>query len=148
MLHTLGLTDVSPLYKEENGIFNRYAVKPRLTYGDLVCEGTLAANDKIYMARPARMGEKPLIIGHDGERFVAHQYEEMESIKEGQVVAVAVPSGTLFKAPRDFSTLFISKSSALYDKDPAVGPWPVDAADIGKIKFCYPCDVSAMPLKL
>jgi hypothetical protein len=70
----------------------------------------------------------------------------MEAISKDDVVAVAVPSGVKFHAPENFSGIFVSKSAALYDKDPAVGPWPVAADKIGSVKFCYPCHVA--PLKL
>jgi hypothetical protein len=76
--------------------------------------------------------------------YAIYQYDEMEPVEHNQVVAVAVPSGTEFTAPYAFSGIFLSKSAALYDKDPSVGPWPVHADHISTIKFCYPCDVSAM----
>ena len=79
--------------------------------------------------------------------YAVYQYDEMEAIKKGDVVAVAVPSGAVFSAPDDFSGIFFSKSATLYDKDPAVGPWPVAAEKLASIKFCYPCDVSEMRIK-
>jgi hypothetical protein len=165
LLHTLGITKVPPLYDKENGTFERYNVKPRITYADLTRE-MLAKDDMIYMVMPCKTieeipvkSDRVIVKKKDGSFalqtalehiikptgtlcYATHQYNEMEAIKKGQVLAVAVPSGTVFKAPYDFSTLFISKSASLYPKDPAVGPWPVAAGDISKIKFCYPCDVS------
>lgn len=126
LLYTLGLTKVPPLFDQENGVFERYNVRPRLTYADLVQEGTLQPNDRVYMSK-------------DGKDY---QYEEMEAVKKGQVLAIARPSGTLFKAPYDFSGIFPSKAAALYDKDPSVGPWPVAVDKLASTKFCYPCDVS------
>lgn len=131
-LYNQGITTVKPLMREDNGIFTRYSVQPRITYGDLTCEGTLQADDEIYMARE--------ING----RVENYQYDEMEEVKAGQVVAVARPSGTVFRSPSDFSGIFFSKSGALYDKDPSVGPWPLPAAKLDSVKFCYPCIVSSM----
>ncbi len=130
LLHTLGYTKIPPLYDKENGIFQNYAVKPKISYADLMVEGTLQPHDKIYMAKAV-----------DG-KIIDHQYEEMEPIRKGQIVAAARPSGALLKAPFDFSGIFLSKSAALYDKDPAVGPWPVAADKLATTKFCYPCNVS------
>jgi hypothetical protein len=78
--------------------------------------------------------------------YAVYQYDEMEAVARDQVVAVALPSGTAFRAPSDFSVLFISKAAALYDKDPSVGPWPVAAAQVDQVKFCYPCVVR--PIRL
>ena len=39
--------------------------------------------------------------------YAVYQYDEMEAIAKGiRCVAVAVPSGTMFKAPYDFATNF------------------------------------------
>lgn len=130
LLHTLGLTKISPLFDKENGVFNCYTVKPRITYADLAMEGKLQPDDRVYMAKES------------GGKIAEHQYEEMEAIKKGQVVAVARPSGTLFRSPDDFSGIFWSKAQALYDKDPTVGPWPVNADTLAATKFCFPCRVS------
>lgn len=135
LLSTLGISKMPPFYGKEDGMFVRYAVRPRITYADLVQEGTLSPDDRVYMAREDNNGN-----------YVPHQYEEMEPIGKGQVVAVARPSGTLFKAPYDFSGIFVSKSAELYDKDPSVGPWPVDASRLSAVKFCYPCEVSKWPV--
>lgn len=172
LLSQLGIASVPPLETKENGVFSRYHVKPRITYADLKHNDTLSKNDRVYMARDCRAVEdlpknadRVAVRKKDGFyevqtilEFFVHpegelaygicQYEEMETIARDQVVAVAVPSGTEFRAAAAFSGLFVSKSKALYDKDPAVGPWPVAAEDIGKIKFCYPCDVSEIKLKL
>jgi len=165
LLNTLGITKVPPLFDKENGVFERYDVKPRITYGDLAHDA-LAKDDMVYMALPCKAIEEipknsdrvivkkkdgalvlqtaleHIIKPNGGLMYALHQYGEMEAIRKGQVLAVALPSGAEFKAPHDFSTLFISKSASLYPKDPAVGPWPVPADKIASVKFCYPCDVS------
>ncbi len=169
LLHTLKLTQVVALYNKENGIFQRYAVQPRLAYGDLPHEG-LQEGDMIYMAKTCHsLASVPpgcdtvIVKRSDGTyalqgvadftkkpagemAFAVYQYDEMEAIRKGQAVAVAIPSGATFTAPSDFSGIFFSKAGALYDRDPAVGPWPVAAANIGKIKFCYPCKVGEMKI--
>jgi hypothetical protein len=166
LFYTLGLTKVTPLVEKETGQFERYEVKPRITYADLVHSGKLTKDDQVYMVLPCSTIEeipkqaarvvvenkdKSLalqtalehIIKPAGKlRYALHQYDEMEAIKKNQVVAVALPSGVEFKAPQDFSGIFLSKSSTLYTKDPAVGPWPVPADKLASVKFCYPCDVS------
>lgn len=171
LLHTLGITDAPPLHAKEDGKFLRYAVRPRLTYADLDYGDTLRAEDKVYMAKAchalASVPERSdtVVVKRDGNyalqsvaeftqkpagemAYAVYQYDEMEAVEAGQVVAVAVPSGTKFTAKEHFSVLFISKSAALYDKDPAVGPWPVAADKIGNVKFCYPCDVSETTLDI
>ncbi|MDE3059485.1 MAG: hypothetical protein KGJ06_00555 [Pseudomonadota bacterium] len=171
LLHTLKLTAENPVHKKESGVFERYAVQPRLTYADLPHDAySIKPQDRIYMATACHSLEtvpehtsRLIVRAGDGSyrlqpvleyivmpagelAYAVHQYEEMEAIAEGQVVAVAVPSGTVFKAPFAFSGIFFSKSATLYDKDPAVGPWPVAKADLDRIKFCYPCEVS--PLRI
>jgi hypothetical protein len=165
LLYTLGLTKVPPLFDKENGTFERYDVKPRITYADLAHDA-LGKDDMVYMAMKCKTIEEipqksdrvivkkkdgtfalqtalEHIVNPTGELcYATHQYGEMEAIKKGQLLAVAIPSGAEFKAPSNFSTLFISKSASLYPKDPAVGPWPVPADKLGNIKFCYPCRVS------
>ncbi len=131
LLYNLGITSVTPLFEGENGVFERYTVRPRITYGDLLGADQVRADDRIFMAREV-----------DGT-ILHHQYEEMEQVAAHQLVAVAEPSGTRLLAPRAFSGIFVSKSGALYDKDPAVGPWPLAASDMHRTKFCYPCDVDA-----
>jgi len=166
-LYTTGWTTAEPLYTNNSNIFDGYEVSPRITYADLDYGNTLAANDMVYMARPcqslASVPERSDIVvvkidGHYGLQSVAdftlkpagsmeyaiYQYDEMEPIPENQVVAVAIPSGTSFRTKKAFAGIFLSKSAALYDKDPAVGPWPVAADKINTIKFCYPCKVSAI----
>src|SRR5690606_2334955 len=51
LLNTVGLTSVTPLVQKEDGIFNRYSVRPRITWGDLHQEGSLAPDDHIHMAK-------------------------------------------------------------------------------------------------
>lgn len=167
LLYHLKLTSVPPLEEKENGAFEQYHVSPRITYGDLSHSGSLKNNDQVFMALPCNTPEKlpqkcarvivkkkngdmavqtalEYIVSPGGElAYAVHQYEEMEAFKKGQVLAVAVPSGVEFKAPADFSPIFISKSGSLYSKDPAVGAWPVVADKIASTKFCYPCDVSS-----
>ncbi len=171
LLHTLGLTSIMPLYDKETGVFARYEVQPRLTYGNLEHEDTLQDDDKIYMAKACPTIEaipknsavvvvrkedgnyklQPILeflVDPAGELVYAIcQYEEMEAMAKDEVVAVAVPSGTAFTMPSGFSGVFLSKSAALYDKDPAVGPWPLTADKIDSIKFCYPCKLSEMKVK-
>lgn len=137
-LYNLEITAVKPLLAADNGKFTRYSVQPRITYGDLVCEGELQEGDMIYMAQEI-----------DG-KLEEYQYDEMEAINAGQIVAIAKPSGVIFRAPNNFSSnfsgIFFSKSAKLYDKDPAVDPWPVSAKNLNKVKFCYPCLVSKISL--
>jgi hypothetical protein len=127
-LHGQGLTNVPPFNTDETGIFEGYRVRPRITYADLQIDGTLQPGDAISMAREVE------------GRIEDYQYDEMEAIDAGQVVAVARPSGVVLRAKDDFSGIFFSKAAALYDKDPAVGPWPVAASRLGEVKFCYPCE--------
>ena len=133
-LYRLGLTSVEPFNMDDDGMFERYSVQPRITYADLIREGELQPDDKIYMARD--------VNGNIEE----YQIDEMEMVKKGQVVAVAKPSGAIFRSPAHFAGIFFSKSGALYDKDPAVGPWPVAVDKLASVKFCYPCHVSQMKL--
>ena len=169
-LNTIGFTSVAPLFAGETGIFDGYAVQPRITYADLDYGDTLRAEDMVYMAKPCHaLASVPsrsdtVIVKYDGGyalqtvadfthkplgvmEYAIYQYDEMEAIPAGQVVAVSVPSGTAFKTKQDFSGIFLSKSGALYDKDPAVGPWPVAADKIGSVKFCYPCTLGPVTLK-
>lgn len=134
ILYNQGITRVKPLMQNDDGAFIRYSVQPRITYGDLIRDGELQAGDEIYMAH-----EKNGDIEY-------HQYDEMEAIKAGQIVAVSQPSGAFLRAPSDFSGIFFSKSGVLYDKDPSVGPWPLAVAKIDSVKFCYPCIVSEMKI--
>jgi hypothetical protein len=133
-LYNLLITQVKPLRAQDDGKITRYSVRPRITYADLQVEGELQADDMVYMARE--------IDGKTEE----YQYDEMEAISANQIVAIAKPSGVIFRAKIDFSGIFFSKSAALYDKDPAVGPWPVAQEKLSSIKFCYPCVVSEITL--
>lgn len=133
-LYNQGITNVQPLLIEDDGKFIRYSVQPRITYGDLHMEGKLQSGDKIYMAQ-----EK-------NGKIENHQYDEMEAIAAKQVVAVARPSGVIFRAPFNFSGIFFSKAVELYDRDLSVGAWPVAAEKINSVKFCYPCLVSGINL--
>lgn len=171
LLHTLGFSRAIPLPADASNIFEGYAVQPRITYADLdYPSATLRAEDHVYMARachalasvPARA--EMLVVRHDGGdhvlqsiadftqkpagslEYAIYQYDEMEAIEAGQVVAVALPSGTPFRARDAFSGIFLSKSAALYDKDPSVGPWPVAASKLAEVKFCYPCKVGPVAL--
>lgn len=171
LLHTLGFTSIAPLFDKENGVFERYAVQPRITYNDLAHAKTLRGDDHVYMAKtchslasvPAR-SDTVVVKKKDGwyalqsvadftrkpageMEFALYQYDEMEAVAKGQAVAVAIPSGTAFAAKEAFSGIFFSKSAALYDKDPTVGPWPVAGDTIAGTKFCYPCKVSEMKIR-
>lgn len=170
LFYTLGISSVPALDMKETGEFVRYGVKPRLTYADLPADGDIGKDDKIYMAIgctsvdhiPSRSDRVVVekkggamavqtvleyIINPAGTLLAAiYQYEEMELIKDDQVVAVAIPSGTLLRSPRQFHGIFFSKSGTLYDKDPAVGPWPVPAGKIRDTKFCYPCEIGKMSI--
>jgi len=171
LLHTLELTRITPIFTEENGAFDCYEVQPRITYADLRHDtAALHADDRIYMAAtchalasvPAR-SDTVIVQQTNGNyvlqsvaeftkkpagsmEYAVFQYDEMEAIEKDRVVAVAVPSGTAFSTTSDFSGIFVSKSAALYDKDPAVGPWPVSVDKIATIKFCYPCRVKKTTL--
>lgn len=134
VLYNLGIASVKPLMAEDDGKFLRYSVRPRLAYADLLADGKVQDGDMIYMAQEI------------GGKIEEYQYDEMEAISKGQVVAVAKPSGVVLRAPMDFSGIFFSKAAVLYDKDPAVGPWPVAAPKMASVKFCYPCVVSQMAL--
>lgn len=131
LLYNLGITHIAPYFTDENGVFEKFTVRPRITYADLIPDAPLPASDMVFMAREVQ-GK----VQHS-------QYEEMEAVVRGQVVAVAEPSGITLRAPSNFSGIFISKAGALYDKDPAVGPWPLPVSAMHRTKFCYPCDVSA-----
>ena len=145
LLNTLGITQVAPLFTQENGIFNAYNVRPRITYADLDHADTLLPEDQIYMVKSSTTpGDTPC---PGAPEFALHQYDEMEPIGAGQIVAVAIPSRTVFRTKSAFSGIFVSNSGALYDKDPSVGPWPVAGANIGNVKFCYPCDVSEITIE-
>lgn len=168
-LHATGWTRVPPHFTQENGVFENYRVHPRITYADLAYGDGLRAGDMVYMARTchalASVPERSdtVIVKQDGRyalqsvadftarpagsmEYALYQYDEMEPVEAGQVVAVAVPSGTEFRTRSAFCGIFLSKSAALYDKDPAVGPWPVAADKIAGVKFCYPCDRDVVTL--
>lgn len=168
-LYNNGWTTTPPLVANESNIFDGYNVRPRITYADLDYGNTLLAEDMVYMATPCQsVASVPdrsdtVIVKQDGHyalqsiadfthkplgsmEYAIYQYDEMEPIPAGQVVAVAIPSGTAFRTRDAFSGIFLSKSASLYDKDPSVGPWPVAADKIASVKFCYPCDVT--PVKL
>ncbi|NBX03798.1 MAG: hypothetical protein EBR02_07060 [Alphaproteobacteria bacterium] len=171
VLYTQGLTKVLPILDHEDGIFEAYNVRPRITYADLKRKGDVQPDDKIYMVQkctkmdaiPARSDRVVMkkkdgtyvvqtileaILTPKGEmQYAIFQYDEMEEIKKGAVVGLAVPSGATFSTTETFSGIFFSKSGTLYDKDPAVGPWPVPASSLATTKFCYPCDVSEIKIK-
>ena len=164
-LHTIGASTSPSALKKETGMFECYHVQPKWSYGDLLAGGTLADDDKIYMAIPCmsadsipKRADRVIVRKKEGGyqvqtimqyivqpagiiEFATYQYDEMEALKENAVVAVAVPSGTPLKSPAAAAGIFFSKSAALYDKDPNVGPWPVLAGNRHEVKFCYPCTV-------
>jgi len=165
-LHTIGASKATPYTaQKENGMFECFHVKPKWTYGDLKASGTFLPEDKIYMVIPCvndesipKRSDRVIVKKKDGAyqvqtimqyivapagalTYAVYQYDELETVKKGEVVAVAVPSGVALKAPETMAGIFFSKCASLYDKDPAVGPWPVMATARGDVKFCYPCDV-------
>jgi hypothetical protein len=170
ILYNIAATKVSPEKTKDDGKFTRYAVKPRITYADLLGAQDVEPDDSVLMAKALRGDadipercDRVIVCDKEGNYVVqtvlqyiitpkgklaygVYQYEEMEPIKEGQVVAVAVPSGVELCAPRDFSGIFVSKSRTLYSKDTAVGPWPLSQAELASTKFCYPCDISEMKI--
>jgi|GEM_PF-1862159 len=163
-LFSLGLTKVKPQLVKDDGIFRGYRVRPRMTYADLNAHGKVKEGDMVYMATactqphsiPPR-ADRVVVKNKSGKyelqtileyiltpkgnlAYAIYQFDEMEVIGKGDVVAVAVPSGAYFTAPHDFAGIFFSKSGSLYTKDPAVGPWPLAADKLGNTKFCYPCE--------
>ena len=117
LLYNLGASEVAPERKED-GVFYNYKVENKISFADL--EGA----------------PKP------GEEFsTTKQFEEMEAIQKGQVVATG-NQGTELKAKFDFSVLFITKSRDLFD-DEAIGLYPT--SDLNT-KFCYPCEVEEIKL--
>ncbi len=171
LLYTLGITSVKPLHAKETGVFERYAVQPRLTYASLAKTGRIKDDDEVFMVITCtsadaipKQSDRVVVQKKDGSyeiqtilefiinpagsiAYAIYQYDEMMAIKKDQVVALALPSGVEFQAPHDFSGIFFSKSATLYDKDPAVGPWPVAADELANVKFCYPCKVSRMKIE-
>jgi hypothetical protein len=171
-LHTIGASKATPhTVKKEDGVFECFHVQPKWTYGDLKASGKFAEDDKLFMVVPClsvdaipKRSDRVIVKKKDGGyqvqtimqhivqpagaiEFAVYQYDELESVQEGAVVAVAVPSGVLLKAPATRAGIFFSKSAALYDKDPAVGPWPLPATSRNEVKFCYPCIVKEEKLK-
>ncbi len=173
LLYQTGYTKMTPLeHVKDDGIFDGYHVKPRITYADLAGSDAVQPDDMIYMAKPCANAEaippsvSQVIIRKKGKGnhfalqtalefivnpqgmlcYTLHQYEEMETVKKGDVIAVAIPSGAALKATEDFSGIFWSKAARLYDKDPAVGPWPLAADKLATTKLCYPCEVSKVQL--
>lgn len=170
-LHASDISRVPLDSGKEVGRFIGYAVKPRITYADLEHdEYQLLAHDQVFMAcrctedaLAALRPEQVIVRAADGTHalqsladyqrnprgelcYAVCQYDEMEPITAGQVVAVAVPSGASFTAKFSFSGIFYSKSAALYHRDPNVGPWPVARNALGMVKFCYPCEVAPLQL--
>lgn len=171
-LYRFGYTIATPVAQlKDDGIFEGYHVQPRLTYADLEIDGEIDAGERIYMAEACGQAEElptdassvivrkedgtfglqtfmQFMVKPAGDLYYAlRQYDEMEPVEEGQVIAVAVPSGVELKTKSAFSGIFWSKYGVLYDKDPAVGPWPVKADALASTKLCYPCDVKETKLK-
>ena len=174
LLYQIGYTKVTPLENvKDDGIFDGYHVKPRITYADLKGIEAVQPDDIVYMAKACANAEaippsaSQVIVRKKGKGnhfalqtalefivnpagmicYTLHQYEEMEAVNKGDVLAVAIPSGAALKAPDDFSGIFWSKAARLYDKDPAVGPWPLAADKLATTKLCYPCEVSKVQLE-
>lgn len=174
LLYQIGYTKMTPLeHVKDDGIFDGYHVKPRITYADLAGSDKVQPDDMVYMAKPCANAEaippsaSQVIVRKKGKGnhfalqtalefivnphgmlcYTLHQYEEMEAVNKGDVMAIAIPSGAALKATEDFSGIFWSKAARLYDKDPAVGPWPLAADKLATTKLCYPCEVSKVQLE-
>ncbi len=161
-LSATGASKVPSEIKKENGVFDCYYVQPRWSYGDLRAQKDFADEDKIYMVKECRSADlipkrsdRVIVRRKDGNYqvqtvmqyivqpagdlcFATYQYDEMEEMQSGEVVAVAVPSGNEMRTAEKAAGIFFSKPASLYDRDPSVGPWPLPAKNREKIKFCYP----------
>lgn len=169
-LFNLGITPARPPgMEQEDGRFIRYRVEKSLTYAALLPAGAAPVPGDLFypvlacqpsMPLPPgteqvllRTQEGALALAHASARpssafaYAVHQYGELEPVRQGQVLAVSIPSGVELLAPADFCCLFVSKSAARY-RDPAVGPWPVPADKLAATKFCYPATPGEMGVKM
>ncbi len=117
-LHTVGVSKAAPyMPKKETGIFDCYHVQPKWTYGDLTAQGEFLPDDKIFMVMPCisddaipKRADRVIVKKKDGAyqvqtimqyivqpagalAYAVYQYDEMEMVQEGAVVAVAVRGG-------------------------------------------------------
>ncbi len=141
----------------------RYHVRKAIRYADLLPESErkLEKSDRIYQvkkmydAKDLPEAGQVIASGSQGDPlavystqeirnlsligpfYVVHQYEELEQIEKGQVVAVSVPSGQEFVSQYNFSGVFVSKKASDYN-DPTVSPWPFDGDGIDQ-RFAYEC---------
>lgn len=165
LMFNLDITSVPPLpdyLKHENGVFHFYDVGSSLPFSGLLsAEGTRVQDgDVLYTVMPstleqAKKAASENVLLRDGGTlrvkatavvtaeeaasvaYREHQFEELEEIRQGQVVVAAVPSGALLAAPSTFSGIFVAKRSALYE-DKAAGVLPLPASEMEQ-KFCFPC---------
>ncbi len=133
LLHNLGISSAAPLKTNASKAFYEYQVQPKINFADLTASGEFREKDSLITAKDI-----------DGE-LQPYQYEEMEKIVAGQVVAKAEKSGATLSAPSEFSAIFVTKSSAIFN-DEAIGLYPV-ATDKMDIKFCYPCIVNEIEIE-
>lgn len=166
LMFNLGLTTVAPAatYRQsETHAFALFQVGSTLNFSQLqkMVKAPGKNDDRYYTVKPsnyeqAKTAEAPEVIvrhadcslelrqlaevSEQEESRVAyrlHQFAELEEVYEGDVVAVAIPSGIELKAPTDFYALFVAKSAALYN-DKAAGVLPIATSALEQ-KFCYPC---------
>jgi hypothetical protein len=132
----IGVSGASARLEKPEQVFYEYQVQPKINFADLIPSAPLTADDSFVTVKKI-----------DG-KLLPYQYEEFEKIKAGQIVAQSKISGkktgTTLAAPSDFSTLFITKSAAVYT-DEAIGLYPV-AANKMDTKFCYPCVVKKVKI--
>lgn len=128
MLYSLGLTKVEPLHTSDDNKFYEYRVKEKLNFSDFETSAKIPAGETFITVK-------------DGKEY---QYDEMEEVQAGQVVALSSPSGIELSAAYKFSGIFVTKSSKLFN-DPAIGLYPVTTEQLDT-KFCYPCIVSEISL--
>lgn len=130
LLHNMGLTTAPYHFQKEDGVFYEYQASPSLNFADLTKEDASAdvSNDLFYTICPAGEGRLPsyaeglMVIknpdgtvavvpeeGAENPLYAVCQFNELQEIKQGQVIAIGVPSGTQLKAPYDFHTMFVTK---------------------------------------
>ena len=128
----IGISDASPLMKNDNGTFYEYQVMPKLSFADLVPTEPIVETDIFITVKETE------------NNLLPYQYKEMQKIKAGEILALSTTSTTRLSAPFSFSTLFITKSAEVYS-DPAIGLYPVPAHKMDT-KFCYPCVVKKIKI--
>ena len=75
-------------------------------------------------------------VADEGEYYDGHSHEAF--YVENEPDDLTTDDGFAAACDKAMSRVV---SAALYNKDPAVGPWPVAAAQLATTKFCYPCKV-------